>query len=395
MSIFEGVILRGNRIVVPQSLRKQILSLAHETHQGIVKTKQFPRTRFFWPGMDDATEKMIKHCQSCVVNQPLNKYTPLQPTPLPRGPWVKGVVDLVGPVDGKFMLTYMDYYSSHPEAYILKEITSREVIKALTDIFARFRFPEELVSDNGKQFISEEFKAFLKSCGIRHMRVCPYYARSNGKLERFHWYLKKIFGAVISEGKSWQKELPNILMTYRASPQQISGKSPSMLLFNHEIRTKVPHIESNSNTAASALDRDHRSKCSLYQAKLKDYHDTKQHVSPHNFRVGNVVSCGNMKPKKLNSKFSLAKHVNIARDTFSLINGDTGTTLVRNAKYLKHAPSESIDDDGEVKISTNYKESNNSSDFSSKASDACDNTKPSGHVDEQASQNEQVITTRS
>ena len=57
LSIFEGVILTGNRIVVPQSLRKQILSLAHETHQGIVKTKQFLRIRFFWPGMDDATEK--------------------------------------------------------------------------------------------------------------------------------------------------------------------------------------------------------------------------------------------------------------------------------------------------------------------------------------------------
>ena len=267
LSIFEGVILRGNRIVVPQSLRKQILSLADETHQGIVKTKQFLRTRFFWPGMDDATEKMIKNCQACVVNQPLNKYTPLQPTPLPRGPWVKGAVDLVGPVDGKFILTYIDYYSSYPEAYILKEITSREVIKALTDIFARFGFPEELVSDNGKQFISEEFEAFLKSCGIRHIRVSPYYARSNGKLERFHRYLKKNFRAVISEGKSWQKELPKILMTYRASPHQISGKSPSMLLFNHEIRTKVPHIESNSNTAASALDRDHRSKCSLYKKK--------------------------------------------------------------------------------------------------------------------------------
>ena len=96
-------------------------------------------------------------------------------------------MDLVGPVDGKFILTYIDYYSSYPEAYILKEITSREVIKALTDIFARFAFPEELVSDNGKQFISEEFReAFLESCGIRHIRVSPYYARSNGKLERFH-----------------------------------------------------------------------------------------------------------------------------------------------------------------------------------------------------------------
>ena len=128
-------------------------------------------------------------------------------------------------------------------------------------------------------------------------------------MEIFHGYLKKNFRAVISEGKSWQKELPKILMTYRASPHQISGKSPSVLLFNHEIRTKVPHIESNSNTAASALDRDHRSKCSLYQAKLKDYHDTKQHASPHNFSVGDVVFCANMKPNKLDSKFSLAKHV--------------------------------------------------------------------------------------
>ena len=81
---------------------------------------------------------------------------------------------------------------------------------------------------------------------------------------------------MISEGKSRQKELTKILMTYLISALQFSGKSPGMLLFNHEIRTKVRHIKSNSSTAVSALDRDHRSKCSLYQAKLKDYHDTKQ-----------------------------------------------------------------------------------------------------------------------
>ena len=66
--------------------------------------------------------------------------------------------------------------------------------------------------------------------------------------------------------------------------------------------------------------------------------------------------------------------------------------MVRNAKYLNHAPSKSIDGDSEVEISTNNKEFNNSSDSSAKASDACDDTEPSGHVDEQ---NEKVITTRS
>ena len=91
LSVYEGVILRGNRIVVPSSLQKKILKLSHETHQGIVKTKQFLRSRFFWPGMDSAAEAMIKNCCACVLNQPLNKYKPLLPASLPCGPWVKGV----------------------------------------------------------------------------------------------------------------------------------------------------------------------------------------------------------------------------------------------------------------------------------------------------------------
>ena len=104
--------------------------------------------------------------------------------------------------NGKYILKYMDFYSSYPEACVLKEITSREVIKVLTDIFSRFGYPEEIVSDNGKPFTSAEFEAFLKSCGIKQIRVPPYYARNNGKLERFHRYLKKNFRAAIAEGKS-------------------------------------------------------------------------------------------------------------------------------------------------------------------------------------------------
>ena len=93
LSVFEGV--RRNCIVVLQLLQKQILKIAHETHQGIVKTKRFLRARFSWPSMDQAVEAMIKCCSTCVLNQLLNKYTPLQPMPLPRGPWVKGGVVLM------------------------------------------------------------------------------------------------------------------------------------------------------------------------------------------------------------------------------------------------------------------------------------------------------------
>ena len=237
---------------------------------------------------------------------------------------------------------------------------------------------------------------FLKSRGIKHIRVSPYYARSNGKLERFHRYLKKNFRAAISEGKSWQEELPKILMLYRASPHPVSGKSPSMLLFNREIRMKVPHIESNSN---AELDREHPSKCNLYQASMKDYHDAKQHAAPHNFNIGDIVYCANMKPNnKLDSKFLSAKHVIIetqARDTFSLVNVATGATLVRNAKYLKHVPTSVYVDDCSGQGNSETKESKDSSESGVTDSDACDNIEPSGHVDEQADQNEGVVTTRS
>ena len=128
-------------------------------------------------------------------------------------------------------------------------------------------------------------------------------------------------------------------MLYRVSPHPVSGKSAAMLLFNHELRMKVPHIESHVNTA---LDREHREKCDSYQTRLKIYHDAKQHAAPHDFNIRDIVYCANMTPNKLDSKFSPAKQVIIKsqeRDTFSVINAMTGATLIRNEKYLKRAPA--------------------------------------------------------
>ena len=88
-------------------------------------------------------------------------------------------------------MTFIEHYFSYPEAHVLRKITSRNVIRVLTEIFARFGFPEEFISDNGKQFVSTEFETFLRSCGVKHASVSPYHTGSNCRLERFHRYLKK------------------------------------------------------------------------------------------------------------------------------------------------------------------------------------------------------------
>ena len=59
------VVLRGTRIVPPASLRSQILQLAHEGHQGIVKTKERLCTKVWWPGIDHSAERLCKACTGC------------------------------------------------------------------------------------------------------------------------------------------------------------------------------------------------------------------------------------------------------------------------------------------------------------------------------------------
>ena len=63
----------------------------------------------------------------------------------------------MGPIGNKYLITFIDYYSSFPEVMITQDISSANIVRVLKDIFARFGLPEEIVSDNGPQFVSKEF----------------------------------------------------------------------------------------------------------------------------------------------------------------------------------------------------------------------------------------------
>ena len=228
LSVYERDILRGNRILVPFLLCKKILKLSHKTHQGIVKTKQFLRSKFFWPGMDEAIEAMIKilpRMRSESTTEQVHAASTISVTS-----W-----SLDKKRSGHSWFNWREIYSDLHRLLFISDraCAARNHFTQCHSSIDRFGFPEELVYDNGKKFLSTDFEAFLKPCGIKHASVSSYYARSNGKLKRFHRYLNENFRAAISESKSWEGELPKILI--------------SILLFNREIRMKVPHVESCQN----------------------------------------------------------------------------------------------------------------------------------------------------
>ena len=336
LSTHTGLILRAHRIVLPKGKIRQAMHIAHETHQGVVRTKQFLRNKFYWPNMDIDIERMIRNCNACVLNQPLHEDQPLQPLELPPRPWTKLGIDLVGPIGNLHILTVIDYYTSYPEAIVLSDISSQSVIGELMKIFARFGYPLEVVTDNGRQFVAHLFEDFLKTCGIKHIRASPYYPKSNGKIERFHRYLKKAFRSAKCEGKNWTAELPKILMAYRTTPHRASGETPAYLIFGRDMRTKLPNLEKEEEEECGI--RKHHDE---YKNKMKEYADKKHGAKEHTFKIGDIVYIANLENSKLDAKYKNIRYV-ILRSTsdtsFELVNTENGTLVIRNVKHLRHAP---------------------------------------------------------
>ena len=101
----ENVILRGTRLVLPTSLQHKAISLAHDGHLGIVKTKQLVREKVWFPGIDEMVEKMIKYCIPCQAATSQNHMEPLNMSELPKGPWQNVSIDFTGPFpSGDYLL---------------------------------------------------------------------------------------------------------------------------------------------------------------------------------------------------------------------------------------------------------------------------------------------------
>ncbi len=106
-------------------------------------------------------------------------------------PWEKLAINFVGPFetaawDCIYALTLTDYYSKWPEVAFTASVETKQVTAFLNSVFSRHGNPTSIVSDNGPQFTSPEFAAFLKVKDIKHMRTSEYHPASNGAIERFH-----------------------------------------------------------------------------------------------------------------------------------------------------------------------------------------------------------------
>ena len=128
VNVKTNIILRDRCIVVPAALRDKAISIAHEGHQGLVKTKQLLREKIWFPGIDDTVKRMINKCIVCQANGPSNHPDPLQMSPLPPDPWHTVHMDFCGPFPlGEYLFVVIDAYLRFPEVEIVRSTHLRAV----------------------------------------------------------------------------------------------------------------------------------------------------------------------------------------------------------------------------------------------------------------------------
>jgi hypothetical protein len=172
----DGLLFKGNQLVVPKTMHSEMLSRIHESHQGIVKSKRRAREVMFWIGMSAEIEDKVGRCPTCAECRNANTSEPLIPHEMPDRPWAKIGADMCH-YKGQEYLVLVDYYSKFPEVIWLSNLKAHTVITAMKSVFARFGSPEQLISDNGPPFSSAEFAKFVKFWEINHITSSPGFAQ--------------------------------------------------------------------------------------------------------------------------------------------------------------------------------------------------------------------------
>ena len=88
LSVNNDLLMRGNRIVIPPTLRQDMLERLHEGHQGITKCRLRAQQSMWWPGLSSQLETLVSNCPVCCQVR-IQHPEPLMPTKFPDLPWQK------------------------------------------------------------------------------------------------------------------------------------------------------------------------------------------------------------------------------------------------------------------------------------------------------------------
>ncbi|XP_021351342.1 uncharacterized protein K02A2.6-like [Mizuhopecten yessoensis] len=250
LAVQDGIIFRGERAVIPRTLRVDIMQKIHSSHVGVDGCLRRARETVYWPRMNFEVRDYIEQCSVCRSFDTKQQKDILISHYVPDRPWAKLGSDLFY-FDQKNYLITVDNFSNYWEIDYLQDTISKTVIRALRSQLARHGIPDIQCSDNGPQFSSDEFRRFSKEWEFDHVTSSPGYAQSNGKSEQAVKTAKRLMKLV----KPSHKDPFLALLDFRNTPSQGMDSSPVQRLMNRRTKTLMktkasllkPQVQMSSN----------------------------------------------------------------------------------------------------------------------------------------------------
>ena len=163
----DGLILRTDIIIPPESLRDRIIQIAHKQgHLGISKTKELLRRKYWFPGMNSCIDTIVSTCFDCQIATNTQHAEPAKMTKLPERPWEIVEIDFCRPFLSKeYALVITDQYSRYPEVGFVYSTAIKLVRKKLKKVFATHGVPKTVQSDNGHRSTQKTSKSLRQKWG--------------------------------------------------------------------------------------------------------------------------------------------------------------------------------------------------------------------------------------
>ena len=272
LTVENGIIFKGNRAVIPESLRIDMIQRIHSSHIGREGCLRRARDTIYWPNMNKHVKDYISKCAVCRKHDIRQGKETLMMHDIPLRPWEKIGLDLFTFDDKDYLIT-VDYFSNFFEIDYLKDTKSKTVVNKLKYQFARYGIPDTCMSDNGPQFTSETFKHFSKTWKFNHVTSSPLYPQSNGKVENAVKSAKRI----MKKAKDSQSDPYLALLDFRNTPTQGMKTSPVQRLMNRRSKTMLPITDKllkpdnvNLQTARNEIQKNKYNQETYYNKSAKD-----------------------------------------------------------------------------------------------------------------------------
>ena len=274
LSIENGLVLKGERVIIPELQREDILEKIHQAHQGVAKCQLRAKSCVFWPNINKDIEARVQKCEICQESQNTQTKETLEPHEVPTRPWQVVGTDLFT-WNGDEYLLMCDYYSKFP---IVKKIpsgqsTGQTVVRLTKCVMSEQGVPEIVISDNGPQYDCQSYKQFSKEWGFQHVTSSPRYPQSNGFIERQVQTVKNTLDKAVKSGRD-----PHMsMLCLRSTPIDSQLPSPAELLYQRKLQANLPirvenQIPDRDRIAQHLMER---------QQSMKYYYDRNAHdISP-------------------------------------------------------------------------------------------------------------------